>query len=372
MRLSIHSRDLWLLRAHYGENTYYPADLVWRNIRVRNIGVRSRGFDSRSPVKLGIQIDFDKYTPTQTFLGLQALVLDNLRQDPSMIREPLAMALFARMQEPAPRESFCRLFINNVYQGLYTMVEDIDPVFLARTFGRDDGYLFEYHWSQPYYGDYPGNDLGVYPPLFEARTHEHEPLETLYEPMRALFAAMNTDDAVARDELESHLDLEQFVRVLAIEMFLGDHDGILGVNGMNNFYLYREPGSMRHSWILWDRDRALSQVYSPIFDRVDQNALARRALAYPELLELYLQTIEATALMASDEGWLGGEIERLAVLLGPAVDADTRRPYSTADFEAAIDFLREFARVRPARVLEEVAAIRGGPRGPIGVTPGRQ
>ena len=43
------------------------------------------------------------------------------------------MAFFERMGEPAPRQSFCRLYINNVYHGVYAIVESVDSDFLART-----------------------------------------------------------------------------------------------------------------------------------------------------------------------------------------------------------------------------------------------
>lgn len=359
LRLSIHSRELRLLRQNYGENTYYPADLVWRNNRVRNVAVRSRGGDSRSPVKLGLLLDFDRYTPRQTFLGLRSLVLDNLRQDPSMMREPLAMAVFRRMGQPAPRESWCRLYINNDYQGVYSIVEDVDPLFLAEAFGRDDGYLFEYQWSGPYVGDYLGADLNAYRAILAARTHENEPIDTLYEPIRFLFEAMNAGEAVAgRQVLEQALDLEQFVTVLGIEVALGEEDGIVGVHGMNNFYLHRDRDSTRHSMIVWDRDRALTFLRSSIFTRTDENILVRRALAYNDLFELYLRVLEETAHSVSDTGWLSAEIERLWTLLGPSVYLDTRKPWSNAEFEAGVDYLRDFALVRPGWVLFEVALTR--------------
>ena len=358
VRILMHTRDLALLRLHYGENTFYPADLIWQHIRVRNVGVRSRGFDSRSPVKLGLLIDVDHYTRGQTFLGLRSLVLDNLRQDPAMMREPLAMAVFARMQQPAPREALGRVFINTEYQGVYALVEDIDPVFLSRTFGRADGYLFEYHWLQPFYGDYVGDDLGTYVPLFEARSHESEAVEALYEPIRAMFAGMNTTEPVTREQLESLVDLDQLVSVLAIEMLLGEEDGLTGVNGMNNFYLYREPGSLRHSVIMWDRDRALTLAEDSIFQRLYDNALTRRALSFPDLFDRYLEVLDETARSVSDSGWLAAEVERLWTLIRPAVHADSQKPFSNDEFEAAVDLLRECVRVRPARVMDEVAAAR--------------
>jgi spore coat protein CotH len=92
LRIHVHSRDLAELRARYNEDVYFPADLIWQNIRVRNVGVRSRGLGSRNPTKLALHVSMNRYTPGQTFLGLRSLILDNLWEDPAMMREPLAMA----------------------------------------------------------------------------------------------------------------------------------------------------------------------------------------------------------------------------------------------------------------------------------------
>lgn len=278
-----------------------------------------------------------------------------------MMREALSMSVHARMGQVAVRESFCRLFVNNEYQGLYTIVEDIDEPFLTRTFGRDDGYLFEYQWQQPYFGSPLGADFAIYRTLFDAKTHEQASDEELYVPIRALFDTANlADDVVTREDLERYVDLEQLVTLLALDTLLGEEDALTGLHGMNNFYLYRDAGSTRHSFIPWDRDRAFHLIDASIFDRVYENALTRRALSYGDLLERYLRTLEDGARMLSSGGWLSAEIERLRALVGEAAYADTRKPYSNEDFEADVQLLREFATVRPARVLEEVAAYRGG------------
>ena len=361
VRLYIHSRDLQRLRSEYLENTYFPADLVWRNTRVRNVAVRSRGgLATRDSVKPGFQVDIDRYTPGRTFLGLRAIVLDNLFQDPSMMREALSMSVHARMGQTAMRESFCRLYVNGEYQGLYAIVEDVDEPFLTRTFGRDDGYLFEYQWQQPFLGDPLGAAFGIYRTLFEAKTRELASNDDLYVPIRALFdTASLPDDVATREDLERYVDLTQLVTTLALDTLLGEEDGLAGLHGMNNFYLYRDAGSTRHSFIPWDRDRAFKLMGSSIFDRVYENALTRRALSYGDLLDRYLRTLEDGARMLSDGGWLSAEIERLWALVGQAAYADTRKPCSNEDVEAAVQFLREFATVRAARVLEEVAAYRG-------------
>jgi hypothetical protein len=310
-------------------------------------------------VKLGLQVDIDRYTPGRTFLGLRALVLDNLRQDPAMMREPLAMAIFARLGQIAPREAFCRLFINGEYEGLYAVVEDIDPSFLLRTVGRDDGYLFEYRRPGPYYGEYLGDDLAGYAPIFEPRTQAGRTLEELYEPVRALFEAVNApEEAAGRGDLEALIDLEQYVAVLAVEAFLGDEDGLLGIDGMNNFYLYRDAGSLQHRLIVWDRDRAFTLLDTSVLEHVAPQVLARRALSYADLFDLYLRVLEDTARSVSENGWLALEIDRLWRLVGAAAYADARKPFTDSEFEDSVEFLRRFAAVRPALVLGEVAALR--------------
>jgi hypothetical protein len=359
VRLFMNSRDLELLRSRYQEDTHYTVDLLWRGIRVRNAAVRSRGSGSRNPVKPGLRIDFSRYTTSQRFVGMTSLVLDNLWQDPAMIRERLAMAMFDRMGQPAPRESFCRLFINNQYQGLYAIVEEPGADFAARATGETGGYLFEYHWVTPYYGEDLGGDLSAYKPLFEPRTHELEADSTLYGPIRELFRQVNLpDDSVWRDRVEQYLDLSQFVTHVAIETFVAENDGVLGYEGMNNFYLYRYAGTTRHRLFPWDKDNAFLFIDKPVLDRADENIVFRRALAYPDLRELYLEVLEQCARSAADEDWLGAEIERELSLIASAAHDDTRKQYSNETFDQEIEFLREFARRRPAIVLAEVARLR--------------
>ena len=112
LEITIHSRDWDTLRANFTSNDFYPADVTWNGLRVRNVGIRSRGFGSRNGVKPGLEVNFAHYSSRGEFLGLRALVLDNLTTDPSMIRERVAMAFYRRMGIPAPREVHANLYVN--------------------------------------------------------------------------------------------------------------------------------------------------------------------------------------------------------------------------------------------------------------------
>jgi spore coat protein CotH len=172
--LTVNSSDWTALKEHYLENVYYVADLRWRGEVVRNVGIRSRGRGSRSESKPGLRVDFNRYTSGQQFLGLKSLVLDNLTQDPSMLKERVVMRFFTEMGMPAPRVVHARLFVNNAFAGLYTIVESIDKDFLGRTLNENDGYLYEFKHTDPYGFEYLGSELEKYAEFFEPKTHEND------------------------------------------------------------------------------------------------------------------------------------------------------------------------------------------------------
>ena len=363
IRLFINSRDLEQLRTHFREDIYYVVDFQWRNMRIRNAAVRSRGGISRNASKPALRIDFNRYTTGQTFLGLKSLTLDNLWQHGSFVAESTTMAFFERMGQPAPRESFCRLYINNVYHGVYAIIEPIDNDFLARALGENDGYLFSYQLQERFYGDYLGDELLEYKRRFEPQNHELESDAILYSPIRDLFREVNhPDDGVWRERVEQYLDLRQFITHVAMEQFLADDDGILGTYSMNNFYLYRYANTSRHRLIVWDKDSTFLYPEFDIFRNAEQNAIFRRAIGYRDLFDLYLEVLERCAFAASEDDWMEREILRAGALVAPHVREDVRKPFSSEEFDQAIELLVDWVRKRPQFVLKEVQKVRAANR----------
>ena len=92
-------------------------------------------------------------------------MLDNVTQDASGVHESVAMAFYARLGIPAPREVHTRLYVNNEYAGLYVIVESVDKDMLARVFGaigddtQNDGYLYEFKWMDDWKFGYLGDSL---------------------------------------------------------------------------------------------------------------------------------------------------------------------------------------------------------------------
>ena len=256
-------------------------------------------------------------------------------------------------------KSFCRLYINNVYHGVYAIVESVDADFVARTINEKNGYLFSYQYNSIFHGEYLGDDYPPYKEKFEPQTHELESDTILYSPIRDLFKEVNgPDDAVWRDRVEQYLDVNRLVTYVAIETFLAENDGVLGAGGMNNFYLYRPPDSTKHRLFPWDKDNSFIHPLFDLMTRVDENVIFRRLMTYSDLRGLYFQVLDACARSAAEESWLEGEITRAAALVADAVREDTLKPFSSEAFDGAVELLRAFARTRSNFVLRELDRLR--------------
>jgi hypothetical protein len=382
-RLAISSRDWQALKDHFLENTYYPADFRWRGVVARNVGIRSRGTGSRSGTKPGLRIDFDRYSIDQRYLGLRSIVLRNNTQDPSTLRERLSMLLFRRLGLPAPREAHARLFVNNEYVGLYTIVETVDRTFLKARFNDDAGYLYEYDYppeAAPYYFEYRGSDPNQYVPLpFKPETHETDPQAAVI--VRMIDTINRAGDASFRSAMAPYLDLRRFIQHVAVEAFLADDDGMLGNYGMNNFYLYRFSGTTLFTFIVWDKSDAFmggsrASIWHNVTDVPPslRNRLMSRAMRYPDLYALYLDALIEAVRSATEidpgssdgRGWLEREIEREYAQVRESALADPVKPHTNPEFEQEVERLRAFARERASNVMEEVARSRGASALPLG------
>lgn len=339
--LRVNSDDWEKLKRDFQTNEFYPADVVFNGQTVRNAGIRSRGLGSRSGTKPGVRVDFNRYTDDQTFLGLSAFVLDNLTQDPSAIRETVAMKLFAKLGIPAPREAHVRLYVNNEYSGLYVAVEEINKQFLARIFGsigddvQNDGGLFEFNYVDPWQFGYLGPDLNAYKARFDPKTEENKPDQEKFGPIETIVRLANELPA---DQflpvLGERLDLPAFMRYMAAQNFVAQNDGFLGYAGMNNFYLYRLENTLKHVFIAWDEDNAFSFVDFPITMRHDENVLMRKAMQVRELSDEYYRALSDLMTLADEPtgpdriGWLEFEVRRETDLIADALRDDPVKPYT--------------------------------------------
>jgi spore coat protein CotH len=373
LQLTVSRRDWQLLKDHADLDIYYAADLRWRGLVARNVGIRSRGNTTRNGIKPGLRVDINRYLSQQEFLGLKAFALDNAYSDPSVLRERLTMKMFARLGLPAPREAHVRLFVNGSFAGVYVLIESIDRTFIERVFGAAEaeieggGHLFEYRWVRPYYFEDLGPALEAYAELFTPKTHESGSMSSIFAPLREMIRAINQspDDQFA-SVVEAHLELSSFMKYLAVENFMAEEDGFAGLWGVHNFYLYRPSHGLPAQLIPWDQDYTFEAADLSIDFGVEANVLARRTMRIPDLRRLYLDSLLDCARVAEEtdvgdsRGWLEREVDRQALQIAPSVAEDPFVPFTFHEFENEVSRLLSFARARPGFVRSEVASAIAG------------
>jgi hypothetical protein len=362
--LEVNPGDWAALKANFFDNTYYPANLRWRDTLIESVGIRSRGSGSRSGDKPGLRIDIDRYEKGQRFLGLKSFILDNVVQDTSYIKERISMSLFRQMGVPAPRESSTRLFVNGQFAGVYVIVESVDKLFLNRELGEDSGHLYEYKWANEYRFEFKGEDGPLYVPgPFKPETREDDPQpEKIVEFVRFL---NNAQDEEFQAGISSFLDLEVFARHLAVEHFIAEYDGLNGYAGMNNFYLYRFKDSGRWQFIPWDKDVTFTDTTMSILFNIPENVLTRRLFHLPEFRGAYSAAlVRVSNLAGGGDGWLVKEVRRASDQIRTAVYSDPVPKCPDSDvscaaayFEDAVTKLQEFGTHRSTSVGMQLSEL---------------
>jgi hypothetical protein len=338
------------LRDNYLSNQYYAANLTIDGVVVPQVGIRSRGEGSRSEEKPGLKIEFDKYVPGQELHGYKSLVVDNMTQDASMLRERMAFLVFEAMGIPSPRNSHARLTVNGEYWGLFALVEPVSKPFLEARFGEKSGTLFDYEWRFPYDFTWLGSEPTSYVPLpFEPETNEDKPdvatglvsfIRTMNERTEGSFVST----------IESRLEVDRFLTHVAVENAITEGDGIVGDFGLNNFYLYEYGAKNRFVFVPWDKDNTFRAHSWPLYRNLEANVLTRKLVADPAKRQLYADAVVRTVERFLNPRWLTPQLEIAYQQIRPAALADVRKPYSGDQFESAVSGLRGVIAAREADV----------------------
>ncbi|WP_406694258.1 CotH kinase family protein [Singulisphaera sp. Ch08] len=327
------------------------------------------------------------------FHGLRAMQLQGGALDPTKAREALAFARFREAGVPAPRTALAEVTLSvpgqheKVYLGLYTLVEPVDRPFLKDRFHTDKGLLLR---PQGLRGlDFLGDDWekyrGPYRPLAEPTPDE---AKRLIEFLRLV---QQGEDERFRNEIGSYLDVDKFLRFMAVQALIANADGFFTLG--YNYSLFLDPNT--HRFVFIPGDQELSFANFAMMGSFDQlmdmslarpyggvNRLADRLLAIKEVRDAHQEIVKELAStvfrkdrfladVAAIEGATKPMIEREAA--ARAARAEPPAGFGPPGAPAAPD-LRTFAEKRSASVADQIAGKRDGYRpqfnfGPPGRNP---
>jgi CotH protein/lectin-like protein/putative metal-binding protein len=312
---------------------------AYKDERFEAVGVRLKGH--RSLRKLGakssfkIQLDrFEKHRLAKQ----TTITLNNMVEDPSMMREVLAYRLYRALGVAAPSAGFAEVVVDGEPQGLYAVIESIDKKFLKARFPDADGPIYEGEWGC----DVIPEDVAGFD--HDGGTEDRSELARFAE-----IAAGSADRLFGPD---SPLDVPAFLRFIAVEMYVGNFDGY---RHGHNYRLYFEPGRARWYFIPWGLDRTFVKSLS-IFD--SQGYLARRCFADARCRADYVRTMRDVV----------AEARRLQLERGVDVisvvtrDAAGRDPRRAAAITGARGELRSYLVDRPREIERELGCLDPGGR----------
>ena len=264
------------------DHQYGRATVTIDGQTVRDVGLRYKGngtflaaYDSR---KFSLKIDFHEFRDDVEFRGLTKINLHNNITDPAFLREPLAYALFREAGIHCSRVGFAQVrltvagTIDQKPMGLYTLVEQVDKRFLKDRYGSAQGLLLKPSTFGVF--RYLGEDWAKYEAAYVPKTTAStEQQQRVIEFARLLH---QSDDQTFRDQLVAYLDVDQFLRFLAVNVLLSNLDSFLGAT--QNYYIYLEPQTNRFQFFPWDLDISFGTFAQ---DKSSRQQLADLSVDYP-------------------------------------------------------------------------------------------
>ena len=332
----------------------FGVDLPWAKGTVtiggqtfEGVGVRYKGngtvLETGRTAKKSFKIDLDKHGGKDTFHGQKTLNLHCGVTDPSKLRETLAYAVFRNAGVPAPKTTFAEVTLtvpgkfDKELLGLYTLVQPVDKAFLKEHFKTADGLLMKPERLQGL--DFLGDDWERYKTTYNPK-RDATPDEQ--KRVMAFTKLVNrADDAAFRKEIESFLDVDAFLRFLAVHSVIVHIDSFF-VTG-HNYCLYLHPDTHRFHFIPWDVDRAFANfgIFGTPAQQLDlslskpyqASRLADRLMAVPGMGERYLRVAREVVAAGFDKEKLLKDIETLRAATKDLTDREAKA--MTARREAA-------------------------------------
>ena len=193
-------------------------------------------FDARP----AFTVNLDKFGAAEPWHGLAKFHLNNSVQDESLLSEWMCSEILRAAGQPATRVQHARVAVNGRDLGLYVLKESFDRDFLERNFRNPRGSLYDGGFCQDIDGelelDERAKPAGSAKPSQGAAAAADERAD-----LRALAEACADPDMKQRwSRIEKLVDIDDFIRFMALEAMLGHWDGY-SFNS-NNYRLYFEPG----------------------------------------------------------------------------------------------------------------------------------
>lgn len=295
------------------------------------VGIRGKGgvtaFDDKTPLK----IDFNRLFNSQRYDGLKKINLHGGYVDPSFMREIMSYHILRAVGLKSPRTSLTKVYFNDVYQGIYSIIEQVDDLFIDNRFASDKGALYKSFLDMDFIIKFEENNDLPYGDFL-----------TIVE------STPNSDLHLVLPDI---LDINPFIRYYIANVFIKAKDSFIDLN--RNYYAYFDNRLGKYTYIPWDYNLSMFQGSSiGLVPSSSPNILADKFLKNDVLRLQYLDMYCKLRDSAFNEDRLQEKITQYYDLLVNEVDND---PILDMDsFEAAVAEVRDFIGIQHTLLDEQL------------------
>jgi hypothetical protein len=226
------------VQSGYGKNPdfkYEDAKIVakWNGNEktYEKVSFKTGGMYARSNDKVGFNVKLDK-----KFLGRKNIRLRPDANDKSHLRSKICSDIANRLGLPSIQATYARVYMNNEYWGLYVLMDAIKPSWVKQTFEPSEKEITTLYQCKA--GGFNFRPSSAYQCVNANDDYQH----------MSVFKKFVDDVSACKtvQQVEKILDVDVFLKYLAMEWLIGSFDHLL-INGHNiNFYKRESDGK----WII--------------------------------------------------------------------------------------------------------------------------
>jgi CotH kinase protein/Secretion system C-terminal sorting domain len=333
------------------DGKYHCAKLLYSNgfvaDTVDSVAIRFRGNTSLVSIKKSIKISFNNYHDSIRYKGVRKLNLIGNHNDPTMIREKLFNVCWQKFGLPKRRVSFVKVYVNDIYFGLYTNVEEIDKEYLQDHYSNDNGNLYKCSYGSDL--TYINNTQAAYKNLYSgsSRTYDLQTNETAdnYSDLVQLIATINsTSTTNYLTYLDTIFDYKSYLKILALDIATGNWDDY--AYNKSNYMLYHDSASKQFKFITIDTDNTFGVDWSGIdwttrnpylwYNQTENRPLVKRLLSNVQAKQLFTTYLDSVFTYITHPDTLFPIIDKYKSFISAAAAIDSFRTldygYTLADF----------------------------------------
>ena len=365
--LTFPNANFWTqLTNNYASKTMIPATLLVDGLTYDSVGVRFRGntsYQFGGAFKKSFKIELDNWILGQDHKGYSTIKLNNMAQDPSMMRE-VVYNTFIKKHIPVAKTSFVKLYLNGANWGLYNNIQQMNNDFLEEWYLSNNGTWWRADkptttggpggGGGPGWGDgtaglnYLSADTTIYKTYYTlknaSKLQPWDDLVTICNKLNTIPVAQLNDSIV------DYLDLDRTLWYLASEIAWTDDDSYV-MKGKMDYYVHYELETGRMTPHEYDGNSALetnvATSWGVFYNASNPNyPLLNKLLSNAEIRQRYLAHFRTILAEEFDTAYTNATINTFKALVDTVVFNDPKKASTYAAFNTEVNVLKSFVTTR--------------------------